>query len=468
MKKLSIAVVILIALFLSSCGPKAISSLSLKPDDSVGIVFGRILPIYEANNGYLAFERPGGSLVKCEMTADGYFALKNKAGRVRLIKVGYEDSAGVQTITLSTPAPLSVVGGRVTYVGQIIIAPHARDVYLTDDFIRDRNWLRDTFADDVEPNSAFPNQSFYRLMERFAAVPAPMPRLENGRVYIEGGEFLMGDVWPGNLVQAFGTKDLNQVPPHRVRLSPYRLDAYPVAASALNGRGDKPAVNVSWAEANAYCRAQGGRLPTEAEYELALRGPAWGDHLYAGAPHPGQPPALGGVPAVEAPGWTGSPYGVKAQASGLAEWTADWYGANTYRTDSATDPIGPVRGSRRVVRAGPYRFAVLPDAGHRGLGFRCAYPEASETRPPVVEQPAETPAPAVKPVPEKQPANLARANREADLFAGPSAEAAIIGRVQTGTALTVLATSGNFTLVRMANGDEGFVRVDVVEATEGE
>jgi iron(II)-dependent oxidoreductase len=81
------------------------------------------------------------------------------------------------------------------------------------------------------------------------------------------------------------------------------------------GHEDAPACHVSWFEADAFARAQGARLPTEAEWEKAATWSQEGDTTQSGAiarasggtPTGGKAPALAGVWRVWE--WTKSHFG---------------------------------------------------------------------------------------------------------------------------------------------------------------
>ena len=171
----------------------------------------------------------------------------------------------------------------------------------------------------------------------------------------------------------------------------------PEGPRAPPAAADHPVVQVSWRDADAFCRAYGARLPTEIEWERAARlGQTPDGHVF----HAGDPVALDGrwranvwqglFPLQDdgADGWkTTSPVGAFGAApSGLTdmagnvwEWTASWYvpyGA----------PPGARGGGERVQRGGSFlcdpgfcqgfrvtaRGHSTPDSALMHVGFRCA------------------------------------------------------------------------------------------------
>jgi formylglycine-generating enzyme required for sulfatase activity len=171
---------------------------------------------------------------------------------------------------------------------------------------------------------------------------------------------------------------------------------------------DHPINCVSFEMAELYCKAEDKRLPTEAEWEYATRGPdgrvyPWGDeaptskHLNACGtecvawgkkngtaltalyPEDDGYAATAPVGKFEAGKSRFGPYDV---VGNVWEWVSDWYAP--YTADAKENPTGPATGERRVIRGGAwngsyatwlrpsFRYAQDPAALSYGVGFRCA------------------------------------------------------------------------------------------------
>jgi formylglycine-generating enzyme required for sulfatase activity/serine/threonine protein kinase len=255
-------------------------------------------------------------------------------------------------------------------------------------------------------------------------------------IKIPGGSFFMGS-----------DDDLPfEKPAHQVRLTRYCMDKFEVTvaeykACSDSGQCKRAPVNNEWEGisekerkafdplcnirdpedhakhpincvdfemAAKFCQEQGKRLPTEAEWEFAARGPdgrkyPWGDET----------PGLGHMNACgkECVAWGkkagievkpmydeddgyaatapvgsfprgASRYGLEDVVGNVWEWVSDFYAP--YTKDEQTDPKGPDTGTDKVIRGGAwnasfpawvrptFRYHDVAAKRSYGIGFRCA------------------------------------------------------------------------------------------------
>ena len=216
-----------------------------------------------------------------------------------------------------------------------------------------------------------------------------------GMAAVPAGDFLMGTDDP--------EADADERPAARIHVEAFWIDREEVtnarygvcveagacsapvgAAFGQPGKADHPVSLVSWAQADAYCRWAGKRLPTEAEWEKAARGVdgrryPWGSGFDPGRLNAGY--TAGTAPVGSSVGGA-SPYGVLDMAGNVSEWTSSLY--RPYPYDAGDGRDDPAARGARVNRGGSWyygawyaRTTYRATANHiyrriADLGFRCA------------------------------------------------------------------------------------------------
>jgi serine/threonine-protein kinase len=196
---------------------------------------------------------------------------------------------------------------------------------------------------------------------------------------VPGGPFLYGDRNERRTLPGFR---IMQTP---VTVAMYR--AYCLTAGGAMGsapgwgwRDDHPMVNVSWNDAQDFCKWSGLALPTEEQWEKAARGTdgreyPWGNDwdprrcVCSVSPSKAVSTApVGGIPS------GASPYACLDMAGNVWEWCADWFDSEA---------------KYHVLRGGSWnnldadyfrahcRYRNDPFNWHDLQGFRCVSPEGS-------------------------------------------------------------------------------------------
>lgn len=232
-----------------------------------------------------------------------------------------------------------------------------------------------------------------------------LPNIET--VSVKGGCFKMGSK----------KGESNERPVHEVCVSPFEIDKNEVTNESFQSvMGQNPhytdkscqifkgtfwsekgtPVNytdprlpiscVDWNQADLFCKTQGKRLPTEAEWEFAMRAGsqsewpcgakgecirnfAWDENNASAQAHE--------VGSKYANAW-----GIYDMAGNVMEWVNDLYEFDAYKTSAKQNPQGATNGIFHTVRGGSfatpdnfarsaYRIPFRPEEYRDDIGFRC-------------------------------------------------------------------------------------------------
>ncbi|HEY5649578.1 MAG TPA: formylglycine-generating enzyme family protein [Nitrospiria bacterium] len=253
----------------------------------------------------------------------------------------------------------------------------------------------------------------------FAVNLAACAKPPEGMVAVSGGSFTMGT----NQTDADGKAAelgiskpwyADENPAHRIDLPTFFIDVHEVTNAAYRtfaqetGRrppqhwaggqvpeeiGSHPVTHVSWDDANAFCLWAEKRLPTEAEWEKAARGPngslyPWGNQFKATAANINA--QIGTTTPVGRYEEGKSPYGAYDMVGNVWEWTATWYApypGGTYESQLFGEKVRVLRGNSWAglghfskedtdtvkayySRAG-HRLFLQPQGRLNDVGFRC-------------------------------------------------------------------------------------------------
>jgi formylglycine-generating enzyme required for sulfatase activity len=246
--------------------------------------------------------------------------------------------------------------------------------------------------------------------------------IETDLIQVKGGTFKMGSKTSDT------SAELDEQKEHSVTLNTFEISKFEVTVwewkqfikankmkmpikPSWGWQDNYPINGITWNEAIAYCnwlstkeklqpcyskkgpnfvcnfKANGYRLPTEAEWEFAAKGGtnskgfrySGSDKLEDVAWHKvnsnGQPHTVGTKLPNE--------LGIYDMSGNVWEWCWDWYNKDFYKLEKVDNPKGPEMGERRTVRGGSWdsksnyvrpanRISTIPSKTHEFYGFRIA------------------------------------------------------------------------------------------------
>lgn len=244
------------------------------------------------------------------------------------------------------------------------------------------------------------------------------PHAIEDMAYIPAGEFIIGsndkDIF--SLAKEFGYREKffeNEKPSRKIFLKGFFIDIFEVTNKDYknfitktgnplppdwanntyrDGQGLHPVKNVSWFDANSYCKWAGKKLPTEEEWEKAARGPNGNIYPWGNEYDEGKDNLATGETVPVGSSESKSYYGVYDMGGNLKEWTSSWYKpypGSTFQSKDFGIKYKVIRGTAgnivghynlpKIFSRSSYRSFFFLNGIAEDIGFRCGKDEVNSS-----------------------------------------------------------------------------------------